>query len=408
MTTQNEIEFVINDKFKEFFFDQKPYILLSGGAGSGKSFAASQKILLRTLNEDDNRTLVLMQTASRLRSYVFQTFLDVIDTYHLRDLFECRVSPLEIICKSNGNKIVFFGLDDNAEQLKSIPGIKNIFIEECTSISKRSMEQINIRLRGQYKYYKQIILACNPIDKSSWVYKDFVQEAKYSPAGIYNSTFRDNPYVGEDYEYRLRDSYDYDENLLGVYYNGEWGERSSQKIFTNWRVDETISQDFSSYRYSYGGGDIGFNDPNVLLCVGFIEDKVYIFKEFYKRHITNQQFVSEIKKIVPRGILSIIDARAAGSIQEMKNSGIYCRPSDKTPNSIIAGINFLKSKEIIIHPSCKNTIDEMTQYSYLFDEEKNSFIDKPTVGNEHCIDACRYACDPQRLRKIVRAGIKIF
>ena len=403
----SEIDFVINEKFKEFLFDERMYTLLVGGAGSGKSFAATQKILLRTLNEDDNRTLVLMATATRLRAFVFQTFTDVIDTYKLNDLFHITVSPLEIACKSNGNKIIFFGLDENAEQLKSLPGIKNIFIEEATSIPRRAFEQINIRLRGQYKYYMQIILACNPIDKGNWVYKDFIQEPKYSPAGIYNSTFKDNPFIGDNYEFQLRNSYKNNENLFGVYFSGEWGSIATNKIFTNWRIDSSIPTEFEDYKLKYSGIDFGFNDPNVCLGVGFTEDKVYVFKEFYESGITNTQFIKHIKSIVPRHILSIADARSPGNIQEMKNNGIYVRPSDKTPNSIMSGINFLKSKEIIIHPDCKNTIDEITNFSYVYDENTETFFDKPTSGGDHCMDTIRYASDAIRLRKLVTAGIKI-
>jgi len=145
-----------------------------------------------------------------------------------------------------------------------------------------------------------------------------------------------------------------------------------------------------------------------LLAIGVVEDKIYIFKEIYLLNKTNIEFIKEIKPIVPRHILSIADARGPGNIQEMKNNGIYIKASDKTPNSIMSGINFLKSKEIIIHPDCKNTIEEIGIYSYLYDEDNNTYFDKPTAGNDHCMDTMRYGCDPIRLRKLVTSGIKIF
>ena len=403
----NEIDFKINQAFEPALFDERPYMILFGGAGSGKSFFAAQKTILRILNEKDNRTLVIMKTGSRLRQFAFQSCLDVISTYNMNELFHITVSPLEILCKANGNKILFMGLDE-PENIKSLPGIKNIWVEEATALKRNDFQQVNIRLRGMSETYKQVILTFNPIDKSSWLWEDFFQTGKYHPVGIYKSTFRDNDYIGDDYEYRMRNSYKFDQNQLSVYLDGEWGERSSQRIYTNWRIDEAIPTNFDFYKTKYCGIDYGFNDPNVLLAIGVIEDKIYIFKEIYLLNKTNIEFTKEIKSIVPRHILCIADARAPGNIQEMKNNGIYIKPSDKTPNSIMSGINFLKSKEIIIHPDCRNTIEEIGIYSYLYNEDNNTYYDKPTAGNDHCMDTMRYGCDPIRLRKLVTSGIKIF
>jgi len=403
----NEISFKINRAFETALADEKPYLVLYGGAGSGKSFFAAQKVLLRILNEDDNRTLVIMKTGSRLRQFAFQSCLDVISTYEMSDLFHVTVSPLEILCKHNNNKILFMGLDE-PENIKSLPGIKNIWVEEATALKRNDFQQLNIRLRGESKYYKQIILTFNPIDKSSWLFEDFFQSAKYHPVGIYKSTFKDNDYIGDDYEYRIRQSYKHDANQLKIYLDGGWGERSSQRIYTNWRIDESIPTSFDSYKTKYCGVDFGFNDPNVLIGAGFIEDKLYIFKEIYLVGTTLAKFIDKIKETVPYHVLTICDARSPGNIQEMKNRGVHCRASDKTPNSVMAGINFLKSKEILIHPDCKHLIEEIEIYSYLYNEDSNTFFDKPTAGNDHCMDTLRYAADPVRLRKMVTPGIKIF
>lgn len=399
----SEISFKINRAFEKALADENPYLVLYGGAGSGKSFFAAQKILLRILNEDENRTLVIMKTGSRLRQFAFQSCLDVISSYEMSDLFHVTVSPLEILCKHNGNKILFMGLDE-PENIKSLPGIKNIWVEEATALKRNDFQQLNIRLRGESKYYKQIILTFNPIDKNSWLFEDFFQNAKYHPVGIYKSTFRDNDYIGDDYEYRIRQSYKQDENQLKIYLDGGWGERSTQKIYTNWSIDGTISQEFNDYRTKYCGIDFGWNDPNVCIAAGFTETKIYIFKEFYKTGITIKQFAEGIKEMVPRNVLCIADARSPGLIQELKNSGIYVRPSDKTPNSIMAGINFIKGFDIVVHPECKHFIEEIGNYSYLYNENNDNFLDKPTQGGDHTLDCLRYASDPQRLKKRVTAG----
>lgn len=404
----NNINIEINDKFRPAMFSEKPYLVLIGSAGSGKSWATATKILLRTINEEYNRTLVVMKVGSKLRQYAFQTCMDVINYYNMNDLFEWSVAPLEIVCKANGNKVLFTGLDD-PENVKSIPGIQNIWIEEATALLSKDFEQLNIRLRGESKTkYRQVILTFNPIDKNHWIYKDFFQEKKYKPVDIVHSTFRDNKFIGDDYEDRIRNSFKNDKNLLGVYLDGIWGERSEAQIYTNWTVDASIPTDFNAYKTVYCGIDFGFNDPNVLLGIGYKENTIYIFKELYFKKYTNRQFIDEIKKVVPRHIMCIADYHEPGNILEMKNAGIWVKPSDAKQNSINAGISFLKGMNIVIHPDCKNTIEEITSYSYLYNENMNTFFDKPTGGNDHCMDAIRYGADPVRLRKQITAGISVF
>jgi len=406
MTTNTQIEFKVNKAFEKALFDDSPYLILYGSAGSGKSFFAAQKIILRVIDEEQFRALVVMKIGSKLRQYAFQTIIDVINMYGMQDLFNYTVAPLEITCKENGNKILFTGLDD-PEGLKSIANINNVWIEEATSLQRNDFQQLNIRIRGDSKVkYKQIMLTFNPVSKQNWIYEDFFQNLQYHPVGIYKSTYKDNEYIGDDYEDRIRQSYKNDLNQLGVYLSGIWGERSSNRIYTNWRVEEIPTQ-FEAYKYKYAGVDFGFNDPNVLLCGGVIENKLYIFDEIYKTGITLNKFIEEIKNKVPRHILVIADARSPGNILEMQNKGIYVRPSDKKPNSIMAGINFLKGMEIIIHPRCKNTIEEIGAYSYIYNEDNNTYFDKPSSGNDHAMDTMRYLADPIRLMKRVTAGIRI-
>lgn len=386
-------------KFEEAFYNEDPYLIIFGGSGSGKSFFAATKILIRTLNENNNRTLVIMKVGRKLRQYAYQTFIDVINYFQLNDLFHLAIDPLEITCIDNGNKILFSGLD-SPEGIKSIPGIKNIWIEEATALNAQDFQQLNIRIRGETDTYKQIILTFNPTSVTHWIYKDFFKLRKYKPVYINKSTYRDNPFVGSDYEDRIKQSYENSSNLK-VYLEGEWGEENSKLIYTNWKVDETISTKFEDYKNKFCGIDFGWNDPNVMLGIAFKENKVFIFKELYNRYQHLTDFIKQIKENVPRNILLIADFHEPGNIDIMRTSNLYVKPSDKTPNSINSGISFLKDKEILIHPSCINTIEEIQSYSYMYQPQLDIHIDKPTEGNDHCMDSLRYGSDIMRKRKYI-------
>jgi phage terminase large subunit len=59
------------------------------------------------------------------------------------------------------------------------------------------------------------------------------------------------------------------------------------------------------------------------------------------------------------------DSARPETISYMQRNG-YPRmePARKGPGSVKEGVEFLKSYDIVVHPRCKHTIDELTNYSY--------------------------------------------
>ena len=61
-----------------------------------------------------------------------------------------------------------------------------------------------------------------------------------------------------------------------------------------------------------------------------------------------------------------------------------------------ASLAFLQSFDIIVHPRCKHTIDELTAYSYETDPLTGLVLPKLKDKDNHVIDALRYACEGAR------------
>jgi phage terminase large subunit len=68
----------------------------------------------------------------------------------------------------------------------------------------------------------------------------------------------------------------------------------------------------------------------------------------------------------------------------------------KGAKSVEEGIAFLQGLEIIVHPRCRHTIDELSTYSYKLDPATNKPIPVLEDKNNHVIDALRYACEALR------------
>ena len=98
--------------------DSHRYLLLYGGAGSGKSVFAVQRFLYRLLTLPLCNLLVVRAVAATNRDSTFALFRQVISRWGLSALFACKESDLRITC-ANGNSVIFKGLDDT-EKLKSI------------------------------------------------------------------------------------------------------------------------------------------------------------------------------------------------------------------------------------------------------------------------------------------------
>ncbi len=68
----------------------------------------------------------------------------------------------------------------------------------------------------------------------------------------------------------------------------------------------------------------------------------------------------------------------------------------KGAKSLEEGVEFLRSFEIIVHPRCTHTIDELTMYSYKTDPLTGLVVPILEDKNNHVIDSLRYACEGAR------------
>ena len=187
--------------YKNALFNRARFLILYGGAGSGKSYAAAQKILTRILSEAPHKILVIRKVAATLRHSVYALFKELIYNEGLEAFFKFNESSLEITNTLNNNKIIFKGLDD-PEKIKSIAGITSIWVEEATELLENDLEQLNLRLRGPTEHYKQIIITFNPVSAHHWLKRRFFDRKK-DDVYFLKTTYKDNPFIDPEYKEQL-------------------------------------------------------------------------------------------------------------------------------------------------------------------------------------------------------------
>lgn len=390
---------LINRVYYPCMSNQDRYLLLYGGAGSGKSVFCTQKILYRMLTEPNHRFLVVRKVARTLRNSVFSLLRDTTSDWGLASLFKINKSDMEIVC-ANGNNIIFAGLDD-VEKLKSIAGVTGIWVEEASELTPQDFQQLDLRLRGPTKNYKQILISFNPISEQNWL-KGYFFDFKKQSSTIVHTTYKDNHFIDGEYSRVLEELKEQDYNYYRIYALGEWGSLGNL-VYSNY-VIEDISTNPTSYSHVFYGMDFGYNDPSVCVAIGVKDQEIYVFDELYVVRKTNTEWIEEIRHRVPFEADIIADSAEPDRIQEFFKAGFRkIRPANKKKNSVKAGVDFLRSCRIHIAPHCTETIKEIRAYKYKEDKDGN-VLDEPMPFNDHCMDALRYGV--QLIRK-ARPRVKV-
>lgn len=233
---------VFNESFYPYLENDSRYLIMYGGAGSGKSFFIDQRYIYKMLCKDMCNLLVVRKTGKSNRDSTFALFKQVITKWRLRKYFKINESDLRIKCLLNDNEIVFAGLDD-VEKLKSITFSKgeltDIWIEEASEIQESDFNQLDVRLRG-IGTKKQIVISFNPIDINHWLKKRFFDK-KLDNVTIFHSTYKDNRFLDEDYKKLLESYKDTDEYYYNVYCLGQWGVLG-KTVFDARKLSERLQQ----------------------------------------------------------------------------------------------------------------------------------------------------------------------
>lgn len=291
----------------------------------------------------------------------------------------------------NGSEIIFIGLDEETKLL-SLDDISVIWIEEAYEVSREIADQLNLRMRGSAEN-QQIIMSFNPINKNSWLY-DFCEVNPPSSFFSNHSTYKDNPFLPEDYVKELEEMIIRNPQKARIFVFGEWGVDSEGLVLKNWRMEEFEPLELASKGMEHRAGmDIGFTDPSAIIDTLYDRENkiIYVFNEFYKRGCQLSELVTALDKMNLTKTKIYVDSADARAIAYLKTQHIRAEGCVKGKDSVKNGLMFLQDHLIIVHPNCKSFIDELDNFSYIKSKQTGEWTDDTTHEFSHSIDACRYA-----------------
>lgn len=406
--TQIKIKDVIGKNYDLFWNDKHFYRVVKGSRGSKKSKTIAVNMIYRIMKYPESNLLVIRRVFNTLRNSCRADLIWAINRLKVNHLWRVPKGEHTLTYLPTGQQILFAGLDDPLK-LTSITvaqGYLNfVWIEEAFQIEKQEMfETLEESIRGilPSHLFHQITLSFNPWSEDHWLRKRFYNDTydrEYTDDLIYAITtdYTMNEFLDEVTLKRFEEMKIKRPNRFRVAGLGEWGIAEGL-VYNNWEVLEfdpvkLLRSDFSLE--AAFGLDFGFtNDPSAFIAVivDLRNKRLFIFDEFYKKRLLNNEIAEEIKI---RGYSKdeiTADCAEAKSIEEIRSYGISrIKQSSKGKGSVNQGIQYIQQFDIYVHPKCTNTIMEFKNYVW---EEKNGItLNKAADNYNHLMDALRYALE---------------
>jgi phage terminase large subunit len=315
-----------------------------------------------------------------------------IESLGVGHLFE--VLQTEIRHRHNGSLIIFAGMQNHtADSIKSLEGYDIAWCEEAQSLSQKSLDLLRPTIR---KEGSQIWFSWNPRFESDPV-DAFLRCDNPPPDSIVvQINYEDNPWLPEVLKAEIEYDKKRDPDKYAHVWLGQYQQNSEARVFKNWRIEDFEAQAGAIFRF---GADWGFaTDPSVLVRARIEGKNLYIDYEAYAVGC-DIDFLPDLFDKIPdaRKWPIVADSARPETVSYMQRHGFpRIASAIKGPKSVEEGVEFLKSYDIIVHPRCKHTIDELTLYSYKVDDSTGMVTPILDDKHNHVIDALRYACESAR------------
>ena len=309
--TQIKIKDVIGKNYDLFWNDKHFYRVVKGSRGSKKSKTIAINMIYRIMKYPESNLLVIRRVFNTLRNSCRADLIWAINRLKVNHLWRVPKGEHTLTYLPTGQQILFAGLDDPLK-LTSITvaqGYLNfVWIEEAFQIEKQEMfETLEESIRGilPSHLFHQITFSFNPWSEDHWLRKRFYNDTydrEYIDELIYAITtdYTMNEFLDEITIKRFEEMKIKRPNRYRVAGLGEWGIAEGL-VYNNWEIldfdaIELLKKDFSLE--AAFGLDFGFtNDPSAFIAVivDLRNKRLFIFDEFYKKRLLNNEIAEEIK-----------------------------------------------------------------------------------------------------------------
>lgn len=208
-------------------------------------------------------------------------------------------------------------------------------------------------------------------------------------ARVYRWATGENPHLSLDYVRDVAQAHTgsaYERFILG-----KW-TRAEGLVFEMWDPEEHVREAIPKDTVDYytGGVDWGWTNPAALIFIAWRGDRAHVVDEVYGSHMRTSELIRRARELEEawgqaKWFCGHDDPEA---IERFKSKGLNAESygTRKKKPGIRHMIDKIQGRELYVDPECAHLLEEIDTYAWEDEEDE-----EPEDGNDHSLDASRYA-----------------
>lgn len=376
-------------KIRDIVLEPTFYKVVQGGMSASKTYSIVTILIGYVESYPDSLVTIAGMTYNHLKTGAMRDFRNIMKESGRWD--DSRFNKTDKIYQfPNGSQIEFLSVDNMTSRG---PRRDVLFANEANGLTYEVFDQLAMRTKDF------VIIDYNPSAKF-WVHDELV-EKKPEKTSFLILTYEDNEALSaqdrENIESRKPKEGEEPSNWWTVYGLGQIGSLEGN-VYQGW--EELPVENIRKGRLVRYGLDFGFsNDETAMVGIYELDDgRTGIVELLYKKGMLGSQYPEILmSENIDPSVLIVADSARPEIIAEIKNAGFRCIGADKNPGSVKRGIDRVSQRQIVYYGA--NLKREYLSYAWR-KKRSGELVDEPEDGNDHALDAARYAIDDLSKKRI--------
>ena len=378
------------NKIEQIVFEPTFYKVIQGGMRAGKTMAIMMVLTGYAESYKNSKITVVGQSYGHLKDGPIDDFKKIMQGTNRWNDEKFNKTELNYEF-SNGSVIQFRSID----KMKAHGLSRDVlFVNEANAFTYETFDQLASRTEDF------VIVDYNPTSKF-WAHEELVEGKHKDRTSFTILTYMDNEALPkqliENIESHKPKAGEEPSNYWTVYGLGQIGSLEGN-VYSGW--EETTLDEIQKGTLVRYGLDFGFsNDETAMVAVYDLgENKLGVVELLYKKGMLGSQYAETLmSQNVDPNVLIVADSARPEIIAEIKNAGFRIVGADKNPGSVKRGIDRVSQRQILY---CgQNLKREYLSYAWR-KKRSGDILDEPEDGNDHLMDALRYAIDDLSKKRI--------
>jgi len=371
------------NKIEQTFYEPTFYKVIQGGMSAGKTFAILTLLVGYADSYAESLITVVGLSYPHLEAGSIRDFIKIMKEVNRWDDERWNRSA-KTYTFANGSVIEFKSIDRMSARG---PRRDVLFVNEANGITYETFQELAGRTKDL------VVIDYNPSAKF-WAHEELVEKQPNDTSFVI-LTYLDNEALStrevQNIEGRKPKDGEQPSNWWVVYGLGQIGSLEGN-IYSGWQ-EATVDKITTEGKLVRYGLDFGFsNDETALVAVYDLPDqKLGVVEVLYRKGLLGSQYGDIFRQLnIDPTVLIIADSARPEIIAEIRKDGFRCIGADKNAGSVLRGIDRVSQQQIMF--AGDNLKREYLSYAWRA-KRSGEIVDEPQDGNDHLMDALRYAVD---------------